>query len=59
MTAARCPRQEQLLAALALDHLAIGLVADKCTKLEKISEILLLRIGLSYMKTYLICDTLA
>ena len=26
----------------ALDHLAIGLVAKKCTKLEKISEILLL-----------------
>ena len=26
----------------ALDHLAIGLVANKCTKLEKISEILLL-----------------
>ena len=26
----------------ALDHLAIGLVANKCTKLEKISKILLL-----------------
>jgi hypothetical protein len=31
-----------------LDHLAIGL--DKCTKLAKISEILLLSLGLSYMK---------
>ena len=47
MTAARCPRQEQLLAALALDHLAIGLVANKSTKLAKISEILLLSLGLS------------
>ena len=35
----------------ALDHLAIGSVANKCTKLEKISEILLLSLGLSYMKT--------
>ena len=34
----------------ALDHLEIGLVANKCTKLEKISEILLLSLGLSYMK---------
>ena len=34
----------------ALDHLAIGLVANKCTKLAKISEILLLSLGLSYMK---------
>ena len=34
----------------ALDHLAIGLAANKCTKLEKISEILLLSLGLSYMK---------
>ena len=34
----------------ALDHLAIGLVANKCTKLAKKSEILLLSLGLSYMK---------
>ena len=34
----------------ALDHLAIGLAANKCTKLEKINEILLLSLGLSYMK---------
>jgi hypothetical protein len=34
----------------ALDHLAIDLVANKYTKLEKISEILLLSLGLSYMK---------
>ena len=34
----------------ALDRLAIGLVANKCTKLAKISEILLLSLGLSYMK---------
>jgi hypothetical protein len=34
----------------ALDHLAIGLVVNKCTKLAKISEILLLSLGLSYMK---------
>ena len=33
-----------------LDCLAIGLVANKCTKLAKISEILLLSLGLSYMK---------
>ena len=32
----------------ALDHLAIGLVTNKGTKLEKISEILLLSLGLSY-----------
>ena len=32
------------------DHLAIGLVANKCTKLAKISEILLLSLGLSNMK---------
>ena len=31
-----------------LDHLAIGLVVNKCTKLAKISEILLLSLGLSY-----------
>jgi hypothetical protein len=34
----------------ALDHLPIVLVANKCTKLEKISEILLLSLGVSYMK---------
>ena len=34
----------------ALDHLAIGLVANKYTKLGKTSEILLLSQGLSYMK---------
>ena len=34
----------------ALDHLDIGLVANKCTKLAKISEISLLSLGLSYMK---------
>ena len=34
----------------ALDHLAIGLVANKCTKLEKTSESLLLSLGLSHMK---------
>ena len=34
----------------ALDYLAIGLVANKCTKLAKISEILLLSLGFSYMK---------
>ena len=37
----------------ALDHLAIDLVADKYTKLAKISEILLLSLGLSYMKIQL------
>ena len=37
----------------ALDHLAIGLVANKYTKLAKISEILLLSLGLSYMKIQL------
>ena len=41
----------------ALDHLAIGLVADKCTKLAKISEILLLSLGLSYMKIPLCVTT--
>ena len=34
----------------ALDHLVIGLVANKYTKLGKTSEILLLSLGLSYMK---------
>ena len=34
----------------AFDLLAIGLVANKCKKLAKISEILLLSLGLSYMK---------
>ena len=34
----------------ALDHLAIGLIANKCTKLEKIGEILLFCLGLPYMK---------
>ena len=34
----------------SLDYLAIGLVANKCTKLAKISEILLLSLWLSYMK---------
>ena len=34
----------------ALDILFIGLIANKCTKLEKISEILLLSLGLSCMK---------
>ena len=34
----------------ALHHLAIGLVANKCTKLANISEVLLLSLGLSYMK---------
>ena len=34
----------------ALDILVISLIANKCTKLEKISEILLLSLGLSYMK---------
>jgi hypothetical protein len=34
----------------ALDHLAIGLVANKYTKLGKTSEILLLSLGLTYMK---------
>ena len=34
----------------ALDHLVVGLVATKCTKLEKISEILLLSLVLSCMK---------
>ena len=34
----------------ALDHLAIGLVANKYTKLGKTSETLLLSHGLSYMK---------
>ena len=31
-------------------HLAIGSVANKCKKLAKISELLLLSLGLSYMK---------
>ncbi len=34
----------------ALDHLAIGLVANKYTKLGKTSEILLLSLWLTYMK---------
>ena len=34
----------------ALDHLAIGLVANKYTKLRKTSETLSLSLGLSYMK---------
>ena len=34
----------------ALDHLVISLVANKYTKLGKTSEILLLSLGLSYMK---------
>ena len=34
----------------ALDHLAIGLVANKYTKLGKTSENLLLSQGLSYIK---------
>ena len=34
----------------ALDHLAIGFIASKCTKHAKISEILSLSLGLSYMK---------
>ena len=34
----------------ALDHLTIGLVANKYTKLGKTSETLLLSLGLSYMK---------
>ena len=34
----------------ALDHLAIGLVANKYTKLGKTSETLLLSLGLSHMK---------
>ena len=34
----------------ALDHLVIGFVAKKYTKLGKTSEILLLSLGLSYMK---------
>jgi hypothetical protein len=34
----------------ALDHLTIGLVANKFTKLGKTSETLLLSLGLSYMK---------
>ena len=34
----------------ALDHLAIGLVANEYTKLVKTSETLLLSQGLSYMK---------
>jgi hypothetical protein len=34
----------------ALDHLAIGLVVNKYTKLGKTSEILLVSLGLSYMK---------
>ena len=33
-----------------LGHLAIGLVANKYTKLEKTSENLLLSLGLSYIK---------
>ena len=33
-----------------LYHSAIGLVAKKCAKLAKISEILFLSLGLSYMK---------
>ena len=36
----------------ALDHLAIGLVTNKCTKLAKISEILLLSLGLPYLKIW-------
>ena len=36
----------------ALDHLAIGLVANKYTKLGKTSETLLLSQGLSYMKIH-------
>ena len=34
----------------ALDHLAIGLVANKYTKLGKTSETLILSLRLSYMK---------
>ena len=34
----------------ALDHLAIGLVANKYTKLGKTRENLLLSLGLSYIK---------
>ena len=36
--------------AEALDHLVIGFVANKYTKLGKTSEILLLSLGLSYRK---------
>ena len=39
----------------ALDHIAIGLVANKYTKLGKTSETLLLSQGLSYMKIPLHC----
>jgi hypothetical protein len=38
------------VAVLALDHLAIGLVANKYTKLGKTSETFLLSQGLSYIK---------
>jgi hypothetical protein len=34
----------------ALDHLTIGLVANRYTKLGKISENLILSLGLSYIK---------
>jgi hypothetical protein len=34
----------------AIDHLTIGLVANKCTKLGKTSENLILSLGLSYIK---------
>ena len=34
----------------ALDHLTIGLVANKYTKLGKTSENLILSLGLSYIK---------
>ena len=35
---------------IAIDHLTIGLVANKCTKLGKPSENLTLSLGLSYIK---------
>ena len=41
----------------ALDHLAIGSIADKCTNLARISKILLLSLGLSTMKIPL-CEVL-
>ena len=34
----------------AIDHLIIGLVANKCTKLGKTSENLMLSLGLPYIK---------
>ena len=48
--AVQIARGESPKTPYALDHLVIGLVANKYTKLGKTSEILLLSLGLSYMK---------